>query len=124
MVTFGSPVRESGHTFVGSSGFAGIFDIFGSTLGSRGLFPNRLQNTEPFVYDFVMPKDVITCVGNNLTGTLWTAAAGFLLSNNLALALVSLAGALGSILAAAGNVSITNPYTAATQRRWQHPRIG
>lgn len=115
MVTFGSPVRERGHTFVGSSGYSGIFDIAGSTRGSRGLFPNRLKNTEPFVYDFVMPNEVITGVGDNATGILWTAAAGFLLSNNLVLAAASLAGALGSILSAAGNVSITNPYTGLTQ---------
>ena len=115
MVTFGSPVRQAGHTFVGSSGYAGAFDIPLSTRGSRGLFPNRLKNTEPFVYDFVMPNEVITGVGDTLVGNLWTAAAGFLLSNNLVLAAASALGALGSIAAAAGEVSITNPYTGLTQ---------
>ena len=115
MVTFGSPVREAGHTFIGSSGYSGVFDITGSTRGSRGLFPNRLKNTEPFVYDFVMPGDVFTCVGDNVVGQLWTQAAGFLLSNNLVLAAASVLGALPSIIASTGNFSIVNPYTGLYQ---------
>jgi hypothetical protein len=115
MVTFGSPVREAGHTFIGSSGYSGIFDINGSSRGGRGLFPNRLKDTEPFVYDFVMPGDVFTCVGDHPAGKLWTQAAGFLLSNNLILAAASVLSVLPSIFEAAGQVSIVNPYTGLTQ---------
>lgn len=108
IVTFGSPSREAGHTWRDSSGFAGAFDIAGSTRGSRGLFPNRLQNTESFVWDFVMPGDVITCVGDSLIGNLWTAAAGFLISNNLVLAAASALGAIGAILSAASNTTLSD----------------
>ena len=101
IVTFGSPNREAGHTWRDSSGYSGAFEIPGSTRGSHGLFPNRVQGTEGFVWDFVMPNDVITSVGDSQQGQLWTTAAGFLISNNLALAAASFLGVLGSIAAAA-----------------------
>jgi hypothetical protein len=114
VVTFGSPVREAGHTYEGSSGYSGAFDIFGSTRGSHGVFPNRLKNTEPFVYDFVMPDEVITGVSDSPMGKLWTAAAGFLLSNNLALAAASFIPVASMVNAAAGAISVTDPLTGAT----------
>lgn len=93
IVNFGNPMRETGKTFKGSSGYAGAFDIENSTTGSHGCFPVRLQNTEDFVYEFVMPNEVITGVGDSPAGKLWVSAAGNLLNRNLA-------GALFDIIAA------------------------
>jgi hypothetical protein len=69
-VTFGSPVREVNHTFPGASGYSGAGDIPGSTLGGHGLFPAnlRMQNTPSYMYDFVMPNEIITCIGDSTNG--------------------------------------------------------
>ena len=66
-VTFGSPVRETNHTYPGSSGYSGAVDIPGSTRGGHGLFPAnlRVQNTPSYMWDFVMPNEIITCVGDS-----------------------------------------------------------
>lgn len=114
IVTFGSPVREAGHTWAGSSGYSGGFDVAGSTRGSHGVFPNRLKDTENFVYDFVMPDEVITGVTDSPMGRLWTAAAGLLLSNNLVLAALSFAPVASLVSAAAGAISVTDPLTGST----------
>lgn len=78
VITFGSPMREQGHTWVGSSGFSGAVDIPGDTRSGAGIFPSysdidwaspfisrfvRLQNTEDLVWDFVMPFEVVTSFG-------------------------------------------------------------
>ena len=97
VVTFGNPMREAGHTYRGASGYAGAFDVPNSTTGSHGCFPVRLQNTEDFVYDFVMPSEVITGVGDSNAGKLFVSAAGKLLSNDLGGALLDvMASATGS----------------------------
>lgn len=151
IVNFGNPMREKGKTFKGSSGYAGAFDIAGSTTGSHGCFPVRLQNTEDFVYEFTMPNEVITGVGDSNAGKLFVSAAGKLLSNDLAGALLDVMAATeGSALslinlatsllngiasfvgvpaanllplgqtvaslvgAAAGTVSVVDPYTNGT----------
>lgn len=145
---FGNPMRQQGKTFKGASGYAGAFDVANSTTGSHGCFPVRLQNTEDFVYEFVMPNEVITGVGDSTAGKLFVSAAGKLLSNDLAgalldvmsaaegapLSLLNLAASLLNgiasfvgvpatnlipigqtvatlIGAAAGNVTVTDPYT-------------
>ena len=97
MTLFGNPMREQGRTFKGSSGYAGAFDISGSTTGSHGCFPVRLQNTEDFVYEFCMPAEVITGVGDSVVGKLFVSAAGKLLTNDLGGALLDvMASATGS----------------------------
>lgn len=125
IVNFGNPMRETGKTFKGSSGYAGAFDVPNSTTGSHGCFPVRLQNTEEFVYEFVMPNEVITAVGDSNAGKLWVTAAGKLLANDLIGALLDVLsnasgffGLGGTTVAdlvgsAAGAVTATDPYTLA-----------
>lgn len=83
MVTFGNPMREQGHTFPGS-GYSGACDIPGDNTSGHGTFPAledvddllspfvrrfaRLQNTEELVWDFTMPNEVISGVGNSPDG--------------------------------------------------------
>lgn len=123
VVNFGSPMREAGKTFKGSSGYAGAFDIPNSTTGSHGCFPVRLQNTEDFVYEFVMPSEVITGVGDSNAGKLFVSAAGKLLANDLIGALLDVlsnaSGVFGLggvtvanlVAAAASTTTLTDPYT-------------
>lgn len=83
MVTFGNPMREANHTFPGSSGYSGACDKVNSTTGGHGTFPSiesmglfdpfvsrfaRLRNTESLVWDFHMPNEVISGVGNSNDG--------------------------------------------------------
>lgn len=83
MVTFGNPMRELGHTFPNSSGYSGACDIPGDTQQGCGVFPAaaeidvlspyirrfaRLQNTEDLVWDFTMPNEVISGVGDSTFG--------------------------------------------------------
>lgn len=79
-VTFGNPMREVNHTWPGSSGYSGAGDIAGSTTGGHGLFPAnlRMQNTPSYQYDFVMPNELITCIGDSVNGLFlqnWTGGA-------------------------------------------------
>ena len=84
VVTFGNPMREAGHTFPNSSGYSGACDIFGDTTQGFGAFPAikdidifspyirrfaRLQDTEDLVWDFTMPNEVISGVGNSVAGS-------------------------------------------------------
>ena len=126
VVTFGNPMREAGHTYRGASGYAGAFDVPNSTTGSHGCFPVRLQNTEDFVYDFVMPSEVITGVGDSNAGKLFVSAAGKLLSNDLIGALLDILSSAtgiwgmagqtvaGLVGAAAGTVSTVDPLTGTS----------
>jgi hypothetical protein len=130
-ITFGSPVRQVNHTFPGSSGYSGAGDIAGSTRDGHGLFPAnlRMQNTPSYMWDFVMPNEVITGIGDSPNGLFmqnWTGgaitplltliptllgAAGFL---NLT-ALIGVAPA--SVLRNGANLAqflVTNPVTAQT----------
>lgn len=82
-VTFGNPMREAGHTFQGSSGYSGACDISLDTRSGHGTFPAlndiplvnpyvrqfaRLQGTEEFFWDFTMPNEVISGVGDSPNG--------------------------------------------------------
>lgn len=81
MVTFGNPMREAGHTYPGSSGYSGS-DTVGDTTGGHGTFPSaemcallpyvkrfaRLQDTDSFIWDFTMPNEVISGVGDSADG--------------------------------------------------------
>lgn len=84
VVTFGNPMREAGHTYPGSSGYSGACDIPNDTTQGHGSFPSldsmnifepfvarfaRLQNTESLVWDFTMPNEVISGVGDSVDGT-------------------------------------------------------
>lgn len=89
VVNFGNPMRQAGRTFPGSSGYSGAFDIPNSTSGSHGCFPVRLQNTEEFVWEFTMPNEVVTGVGDSYAGQLFVTAAGKFLANDLVGALVT-----------------------------------
>jgi hypothetical protein len=83
VVTFGNPMREAGHTYQGSSGYSGACDIFGDTRSGHGTFPAlqdipvvnpyvrqfaRLQGTEEFFWDFTMPNETISGVGDSANG--------------------------------------------------------
>lgn len=88
MITFGNPMREEGHTFPKSSGYSGSIDIpdptYGTSVtGGHGCFPSldsmsifdpyvsrfaRLQNTDNFVWDFTMPNEIISGIGNSNDG--------------------------------------------------------
>jgi hypothetical protein len=83
VITFGNPMREAGHTFPGSSGYSGACDIDGDLRSGHGTFPAlkdipvvnpfvrqfaRLQNTESLVWDFTMPNEVISGVGDSADG--------------------------------------------------------
>lgn len=130
-VTFGSPVREVNHTWPGASGYSGAGDIFGSTRGGHGIFPAnlRIQNTPSYVYDFVMPNEVITGIGDSPGGILTQLFVGGAISNVLT-AIPGLLGfaaflqsALGIAVAPASvprnganlaQAVITNPLTGGT----------
>lgn len=124
---FGNPMRQQGKTFKGASGYAGAFDVPNSTTGSHGCFPVRLQNTEDFVYEFVMPNEVITGVGDSRVGQLFVSAAGKFLVNDYGGALFDILSSASSSLlgingptvlsvlsAAAGTVTVTDPYNNAS----------
>lgn len=85
IVTFGSPTREVGHTWPGSSGYSGAFDVPNSTTGGHGAFPPlyRVQDTESFVWDFVMPSEVSTGVGDSAVGKALSDITGYVMTNNL-----------------------------------------
>ena len=83
VVTFGNPMREAGHTYPGSSGYSGACDINNDTRNGHGTFPAiqeipvvnpfvrqfaRLQGTEEFFWDFTMPNEVISGVGDSPNG--------------------------------------------------------
>ena len=131
-VTFGNPVRETNHTFLGASGYSGAVDIPGSTTGGHGLFPAnlRMQNTPSYMWDFVMPNEIITCVGDSfpdgqfiqnwvggaitpaltLFPTLLGAAAFLILAGRFAVAPLSVARNALNLAQAV----VTNPLTGAT----------
>lgn len=86
VVCFGNPRREQGRTFPGSSGYSGACDVSGDTLNGHGVFPHisdmstvdlwvrrfaRLQNTEDLVWEFTMPNEVISGVGDSDDGRLF-----------------------------------------------------
>ena len=86
VVCFGNPRRESGRTFPGSSGYSGACDIPGDNSSGHGVFPHlsdmgvfdpwvrrfaRLQNTEDLVWEFTMPNEVISGVGDSEDGNLF-----------------------------------------------------
>jgi hypothetical protein len=131
-ITFGSPVREVNHTFPGSSGYSGAGDIAGSTRGGHGLFPAnfRMQNTPSYMWDFVMPNEIITGIGDSPNGLFmqnWTGGAItplLTLIPTLALApsFLALVGPIGvapaSVASNAGNLAqflVTNAVTGVTQ---------
>jgi len=97
-VTFGAPTREANHTWPGSSGWSGAVDIPDSTTGGHGLFPQvwpflyRMIDTDPFVWDFAMPGDPITSVGDSVQGILASNFTGLSLNSviNLISTLVGL----------------------------------
>lgn len=87
VVTFGNPMREQGHSFPSSSGYSGSCDIPGDTTTGHGTFPrweqndffglltnpyiqrfSRLHNTEDLFWDFTMPNEVISGVGDSGDG--------------------------------------------------------
>lgn len=83
VVNFGSPMREEGHTYPGSSGYSGACDVPNSTTGGHGLMPKiedipvinpfvrqfaRLRNTESLVWEFTMPNEVVSGVGDTAKG--------------------------------------------------------
>lgn len=85
VVAFGNPMREQGHSFPGSSGYSGACDIAGDTINGHGNFPAieslgifdpfiqrfaRLQGTEEHFWDFTMPNEVISGVGDSTDGQL------------------------------------------------------
>lgn len=85
MVTFGNPMRETNHTWPGSSGWSGVFDDPGSTRGGHGVYPSaesmnifdpfvsrfaRLKDTEPLVWDFVMPNEMANGMGDSFESLL------------------------------------------------------
>lgn len=130
-VTFGSPVRETNHTYPGSSGYSGAGDIAGSTRGGHGLFPAnlRVQNTPSYMWDFVMPNEIITCIGDSVVGQLLQNFVGGAITPLLTL-VPTLLGFIPFVLAAGGiavapssiprnsanlaEAVITNPLTEGT----------
>ena len=87
VVTFGNPMREKNHRWPGASSWDGACDVPGSKTGGHGTFPSindiglnlytrrfaRLVNTEPFFWDFVMPNEVISGVGDSANGKFLSA---------------------------------------------------
>lgn len=86
VVNFGNPMREQGRTFPGSSGYSGACDVPGDNSSGHGVFPHighmslvdiwvrrfaRLQNTEDLVWEFTMPNEVISGVGESEDGQLF-----------------------------------------------------
>lgn len=88
-IGFGNPMREINKTFPGGFGWSGALDIPGapngphSTTNGHGAFPSldslspadlfinrfaRLQNTEDHFWNFAMPNDVFTSVGDSPVG--------------------------------------------------------
>jgi hypothetical protein len=84
VVAFGNPMRQVGHTYPGSSGYSGAGDILGDTQTGHGTFHSastnvpileafvsqfsRLQGTEDLFWDFTMPGEVISGIGDSPDG--------------------------------------------------------
>ena len=84
VVGFGNPMREVNTTYPGSSGYSGACDIANSFAGGAGMFPaldsmgpfdfyvsrfSRLIATEQSLFwNFTMPNEVISGVGNSIDG--------------------------------------------------------
>lgn len=121
VVTFGAPTRETDHTYPGSSGWSGAFDVANSTRGGHGAFPasKRVKNTEDFVWDFVLPGDVFAACGDSATGAWWQAWLGEAIELNpvgiLGLIFGTVTGNLQRVQQSAGNVSWVDPYTGASK---------
>jgi len=77
-VTFGAPTRELNHTYPGSSGYSGAFDVDGSTTGGHGMYPAelRMTNTPSWCWDFTMPMEIASGVGDSALGQSITNATG------------------------------------------------
>lgn len=85
VIAFGNPMREIGHTFPDSGGYSGAGDIPQDTTTGHGTFHpaawnvpiidwfvaqfSRLQDTEGLLYDFTMPGEVISGIGDSPDGT-------------------------------------------------------
>lgn len=110
MVTFGNPMRQAGHTFPGSSGYSGACDIASDTTTGHGFFPAgedigllapyvrkfaRLQNTEDLVWDFTMPNEVITGVGDSDDGKFLQRFGKDMLRNPPFIGVAEMAKAMG-----------------------------
>lgn len=82
-VTFGAPTREANHLWPGAPGWSGADDVPGSTRGGHGVFPGifRMVNTEDHVWDFAMPGEPITSVGDSLVGLAVSAFVGLSLNS-------------------------------------------
>jgi hypothetical protein len=81
-VTFGSPMREVNHTFPGSSGYSGACDVPGSTSGGHGTYPAnlRMTNTPDWCWDFTMPNETISGVGDSADGIFMQQTVGLSLA--------------------------------------------
>lgn len=108
-VTFGSPMRESNHTYPGSSGYSGAIDVSGSTTGGHGVFPanKRITSTPSLCWDFTMPLEVSSGVGDSTIGQAISTATG------LSLVAPTWVGQLVALAAAAAVTFLTNTLTAA-----------
>lgn len=130
-VTFGSPVREINHTYPGSSGYSGAGDIAGSTSGGHGIFPAnlRMRNTPSYMWDFTMPNEIISGVGDSITGQLLQNFVGGAITPLLTaiptlLGIIPFLAATGAIAVAPASVLrnatnlaefvVTNPVTGST----------
>lgn len=96
MVTFGNPMRETNHTYPGSSGYSGAADLAGSTRNGHGIFPAledipfnnvfgaeryvarfaRLRNTEDLVWDFTYPAEAVSGIGDTDVGKFMQFVSG------------------------------------------------
>jgi hypothetical protein len=112
-VTFGAPTREINHTFPGSSGYSGALDVAGSTTGGPGVFPadRRITSTPSWCWDFTMPIEISSGVGDSPLGQAATAATG------AALAAAGWAGQLLSLLGATFWGSLTGALSAPAASR-------
>jgi hypothetical protein len=98
-VTFGSPMRETNHTFPGSGGYSGAVDVPGSTTGGHGTYPAnlRMTNTPDWCWDFTMPNEIISGVGDSADGTFIQQTVGQTLTP-IFFALPLLTNALASMI--------------------------
>jgi hypothetical protein len=123
-VTFGSPTRELNHTYPGSSGYSGALDVANSTTGGHGVFPAsmRITSTPSWCWDFTMPLEASSGVGDSTLGQAMTNATGASLAapgwlGQLAgLAGAALFGALTNTLtSSAATTTITDALTGQTR---------
>lgn len=130
-ITFGSPCRELNHSFPGSSGYSGT--LTGATTGGHGAFPAeyRMTNTPSWCWDFTMPYEISSGIGDSPAEQALVAGCGIGLSANGPLSPIqqtigfAVSGIGGLLTGALKNPAATHVvYDALTGASFTFPETG